>query len=82
VTEPEPASPVNDLADRFWEAILELNPTTATFYGDERYADRLEDPAAAGRAKASAHGADGGRGGRHPRTACRPRSGSPATCSR
>jgi uncharacterized protein (DUF885 family) len=44
-------SPVNDLADRFWESILELNPTTATIYGDERYADRLEDPSAEGRAK-------------------------------
>ena len=42
---------VNDLADRFWEAILELNPTTATLYGDERYADRLEDPGPAGRAR-------------------------------
>ena len=51
MTEPKPASPVNDLADRFWEAILELNPTTATIYGDERYADRLEDPSEAGRAK-------------------------------
>jgi uncharacterized protein (DUF885 family) len=47
-------SPVNDLADRFWEAILELNPTTATLYGDERYDDRLEDPGPAGRAKARA----------------------------
>jgi uncharacterized protein (DUF885 family) len=45
------ASPVDQLADRFWEAILELNPTTATVYGDERYADRLEDPSPAGRAK-------------------------------
>ena len=45
-------TPVNDLADRFWEAVLELNPTTATMYGDERYADRLEDPSAAGRARA------------------------------
>jgi uncharacterized protein (DUF885 family) len=45
-------SPVNRLADRFWESILELNPTTATVYGDERYADRLEDPSPAGRAKA------------------------------
>ena len=41
----------NELADRFWEAILELNPTTATFYGDERYADRLEDPGPEGRAR-------------------------------
>ncbi len=46
----EPISPVNDLADRFWESILELNPTTATFYGDSRYADRLEDPSPDGRA--------------------------------
>ena len=46
-----PDSPVNALSDRFWEGILELNPTTATVYGDERYADRLEDPGPAGRAK-------------------------------
>jgi uncharacterized protein (DUF885 family) len=46
-----PVSAVDQLADRFWEAILELNPTTATVYGDERYADRLEDPSPAGRAK-------------------------------
>ncbi len=46
----EPISPVNDLADRFWESILELNPTTATFYGDSRFADRLEDPSREGRA--------------------------------
>jgi uncharacterized protein (DUF885 family) len=48
VTDPRPA--VDDLAHRFWEGVLELNPTTATFYGDERYADRLEDPSPAGRA--------------------------------
>jgi len=46
------ASPVNALADRFWESILELNPSLATTYGDERYADRLEDPSPAGRARA------------------------------
>ncbi|HEX7345331.1 MAG TPA: DUF885 domain-containing protein, partial [Candidatus Limnocylindrales bacterium] len=45
-------SAVNDLAHRFWEGVLELNPTTATFYGDTRYADRLEDPSPAGRARA------------------------------
>jgi uncharacterized protein (DUF885 family) len=44
-------STVDDLAHRFWEGVLELNPTTATFYGDERYADRLEDPSPAGRAR-------------------------------
>ncbi|HET7473090.1 MAG TPA: DUF885 domain-containing protein [Candidatus Limnocylindrales bacterium] len=47
-----PSSAVDQLADRFWDDILELNPTTATVYGDERYADRLEDPSPAGRAKA------------------------------
>jgi uncharacterized protein (DUF885 family) len=45
-------SPVDALADRFWESILELNPSLATTYGDERYADRLEDPSPAGRARA------------------------------
>jgi uncharacterized protein (DUF885 family) len=44
------ASPVEDLSTRFWEAILELAPTTASVLGDERYADRLEDPGPAGRA--------------------------------
>jgi uncharacterized protein (DUF885 family) len=48
----DPESPVNALSDRFWESILELNPTLATVYGDERYADRLEDPGPEGRAKA------------------------------
>jgi uncharacterized protein (DUF885 family) len=50
----EPNSAVNELSDRFWEGILELNPTTATVYGDERYDDRLEDPSPAGRARARA----------------------------
>jgi uncharacterized protein (DUF885 family) len=53
VTE-QPSGAVNGLADRFWESILELQPTTATMYGDERYADRLEDPSEIGRAKALA----------------------------
>ena len=44
-------STVDALSDRYWESILELDPTIATFYGDERYADRLEDPSPAGRAK-------------------------------
>jgi uncharacterized protein (DUF885 family) len=44
-------SAVEALSDRFWEGLLELDPLTATFYGDERYADRLEDPSPAGRAK-------------------------------
>jgi uncharacterized protein (DUF885 family) len=51
VTKLDPSSPVNVLADRFWEAILAENPTTATMYGDERFDDRLEDPSAPGRAR-------------------------------
>jgi uncharacterized protein (DUF885 family) len=54
VTNDPPLSPVDDLAERFWEAILELNPVTATVYGDERYADRLDDPGPEGRAKTRA----------------------------
>ena len=48
------AAEVDGLAERFWESILELSPTTATVYGDERYADRLEDPGPDGRAKTRA----------------------------
>jgi uncharacterized protein (DUF885 family) len=50
----DPSSPVNRLADRFWEAILAENPSTATMYGDARYDDRLEDPGPAGRGRARA----------------------------
>ncbi len=38
------------LAARTWERTLELNPTLATVYGDERFDDRLEDPGPEGRA--------------------------------
>ncbi len=51
MTESQPTTPVNALADRFWEALLVLNPTLGTTYGDERYADRLEDPSPHGRAR-------------------------------
>jgi uncharacterized protein (DUF885 family) len=48
-------SAVEALSERFWEGVLELDPVTATFYGDERYADRLEDPSPAGRARVREH---------------------------
>ena len=51
MTKLDPTSPVNVLADRFWEAILAEDPTTATMYGDERYDDRLDDPSPEGRAR-------------------------------
>ncbi|MEO5941120.1 MAG: DUF885 domain-containing protein, partial [Candidatus Limnocylindrales bacterium] len=54
MTQSELSSIVDQLADGFWESILELNPTTATVYGDERYNDRLEDPGPAGRMKVRA----------------------------
>ncbi|HWP63320.1 MAG TPA: DUF885 domain-containing protein [Candidatus Binatia bacterium] len=44
-------SPVDALAERYWESLLELWPTMATLYGDDRYDDRLEDPGPEGRAK-------------------------------
>lgn len=46
----DPNAAVNDLADRFWEGILERDPTWATLLGDERYNDRWPDLGAAGRA--------------------------------
>jgi uncharacterized protein (DUF885 family) len=33
-----------DLAERFWERLLELEPIIGTYIGDERYDDRLPDP--------------------------------------
>ena len=47
---PGAESPVDALADRFWEGFLERNPVWATVFGDERYDDRLDDRSAAGRA--------------------------------
>ncbi len=51
MTQLDPTAAVNVLADRFWEAVLAEEPTTATMYGDERFDDRLEDPSAEGRAR-------------------------------
>jgi uncharacterized protein (DUF885 family) len=52
------ATPANDqndvsrqLADRFWEDLLELEPVFATVVGDERFDDRLPDPSEAGIAR-------------------------------
>ncbi|MGZ8512007.1 MAG: DUF885 domain-containing protein [Candidatus Limnocylindria bacterium] len=41
---------VNDLADRFWEGLLERDPLWATILGDERYSDRWPDLGPSGRA--------------------------------
>ncbi|MGZ3587458.1 MAG: DUF885 domain-containing protein [Candidatus Limnocylindrales bacterium] len=42
---------VDALAGRFWEGFLERQPFVATFIGDDRYDDRLEDPGLEGRAR-------------------------------
>src|SRR5207245_11739958 len=33
-----------DLAGRFWEGLLALEPMIGTYIGDDRYDDRLPDP--------------------------------------
>ncbi|HEX2194262.1 MAG TPA: DUF885 domain-containing protein [Candidatus Limnocylindria bacterium] len=46
----DPNAAVNELADRFFEGVLERNPVYATILGDDRYDDRLPDLGADGRA--------------------------------
>jgi len=38
------------LADEYWDTVLEANPTAATLIGDHRFDDRIEDLSAAGEA--------------------------------
>ena len=77
----DPNAAVNDLADRFWEGILERDPLTATILGDDRYDDRWPDLGPDGRAadEAAFRGARRGRGHRL-RRASTPSRSSPATC--
>jgi uncharacterized protein (DUF885 family) len=44
------AASLRALADRFWDEVLEANPTWATVMGDRRFDDRLDDVSVAGRA--------------------------------
>jgi uncharacterized protein (DUF885 family) len=46
----DPNAAVNDLADRFWEGLLERDPMWATVLGDDRFDDRWPDLGADGRA--------------------------------
>jgi uncharacterized protein (DUF885 family) len=51
-------SKASDLAERFWEQLLEVEPLLATQVGDERFDDRLPDPSEAGLAvRQGIHGA-------------------------
>jgi uncharacterized protein (DUF885 family) len=40
-----------ELAERFWDQLLEIYPIIGTFIGDERYDDRLTDPSEEGLAR-------------------------------
>ena len=46
----DPNAAVNELADRFWDGVLERDPVYATILGDDRFDDRLPDLGEAGRA--------------------------------
>ncbi len=46
----DPNAAVNDLADRFWDGVLERDPLWATVLGDERFNDRWPNLGADGRA--------------------------------
>jgi len=46
----DPNAAVNDLADRFWEGVLQRDPMSATILGDDRFNDRWPDLGASGRA--------------------------------
>jgi uncharacterized protein (DUF885 family) len=46
----DPNAAVNDLADRFWDGVLERDPLWATLLGDERFNERWPDLGANGRA--------------------------------
>jgi uncharacterized protein (DUF885 family) len=54
-TTPRPAdAEARALADRFWDAMLELEPLLGTSVGDDRFDDRLSDPSEEGLAARAA----------------------------
>jgi uncharacterized protein (DUF885 family) len=54
VSQQDPNDTVNQLADRFWDGVLERDPVSATILGDDRWDDRLPDMGADGRAAEAA----------------------------
>ena len=50
MTDQDANAAVNELADRFWDGVLERDPVYATILGDDRFDDLLPDLGAAGRA--------------------------------
>jgi len=51
VTATDPNLAINEIAERFFEGVLEREPIFATILGDDRYDDRLPDLGATGRAE-------------------------------
>jgi uncharacterized protein (DUF885 family) len=51
VTATDPNLAINEIAERFFEGVLEREPVYATILGDTRYDDRLPDFGATGRAE-------------------------------
>jgi uncharacterized protein (DUF885 family) len=51
VTATDPNAAINEIADRFFEGVLERDPIFATILGDTRFDDRLPDIGAKGRAE-------------------------------
>jgi len=50
----DPNAAVNDLAERFWQGLLERDPIYATILGDRRYDDRWPDLGPVGREREAA----------------------------
>ncbi len=50
MSQTDPNDAINELADRFWDGVLERDPVSATILGDDRWDDRLPDLGAEGRA--------------------------------
>ncbi|HEX3218456.1 MAG TPA: DUF885 domain-containing protein [Candidatus Limnocylindria bacterium] len=51
MTAADPNAAINEIADRFFEGVLERDSIFATILGDDRFDDRLPDIGAAGRAE-------------------------------
>jgi hypothetical protein len=51
MTSTDPNAAINEIAERFFEGVLERDPIFATILGDNRFDDRLPDIGAEGRAE-------------------------------
>ena len=51
MVEPSTEERAREVADRYWDRLLELEPIAATQVGDDRFDDRLPDPSDEGIAR-------------------------------